>query len=272
MIWWLAIAAGAYFGRNQISKVLAPILGAESAGKTVFYGHLLTLICAVCYIFPLELVGLGRFKKAAYNMSLWSVVMTAIYVIKMNYGFPDIPGGINMSNWKQVMANSLQPWLQKVMTQGIDFHFLFLGMIFLNAYPSVAVLLILGRRSLWNCATYCSKNTPESRIWLMCKPSWDRMKASEPEILLYSALAEIVLGIWLIASLALPQRQILTTILYWNFLKTRYQVPRSQPMHLKAWMLLGAQAEPVLSRVPILRKPLDYAKDWFRPQVQYRQG
>lgn len=224
------------------------------------------------YIFPLELVGLGRFKKAAYSMSIWSVVMTAMYVINMNYGFPEVPGGINMSNWRNVIAQHLQPWLQKVMTQSTDFHILFFGMIFLNAYPSVAVLLILGRRSLWSCCTYCAKNTPESRIWLMIKPSWDKLKSMEQDVLLYSALAEIILGVWLIASLFLPQRQILTTILYWNFLKTRYQVPRSQPMHLKAWMLLGAQVEPLLSKVPILQKPIGYAKDWFRPQVQYRQG
>ncbi|CAE7256137.1 mask-1 [Symbiodinium natans] len=47
-------------------------------------------------------------------------------------------------------------------------------------------------------------------------------------------------------SLFLPSRQFLILILYWNFLRQRYQAPRSHPAHLKAWQQLGAKAAPLL--------------------------
>lgn len=79
----------------------------------------------------------------------------------------------------------------------------------------------------------------------------------------YSTLAEVLLGIWLTISLLLPTRQVLACMLYWNFLWTRYQVPRSQPAHAKAWRQLGDMVAPVTNKVPILNKPIDMAKAWF---------
>merc|ERR1719382_398419 len=152
------------------------------------------------------------------------------------------------------MGTTVTPWLQKAM-MGVDFHFLFFALIFLTAYPSLLALAILGRRSLWFVGTYCKNNTPGNTLWLRVAPSWEKLKAREEEVLSYSTLAEILLGFWLVVALVLPTRQILTCILYWNYLKTRYQVPRSHQQHAQAWGKLYQQAAPLLKVAPFLEKP-----------------
>merc|ERR1719352_1833220 len=103
----------------------------------------------------------------------------------------------------------------------------------------------------------------------MFKPRWEKLYANNTKIVEYSALSEILLGFWLVIALFLPMRQILTCVIYWNYLKMRYQVPQSQKSHGPAWAVLNQQASPILSKVPILQKPIDFAKKWFQPQVTY---
>jgi len=250
--------------------MLAPILSSMDPQKTVFRGHFLTLVLALLYILPLEFVGLGIVKRPAYMGSLWSNIFTLLWTLKCNYGTPPLPqvGSISFSNISQSAQAALQqlaPWLQKAMG-GVDFHWLFFVLIWIAANPSVFALLIIGRRSLWSVATYCSKNMPESRLWKAFAPSWQKLKAREVEVLHASTMAEILLGFWLIVSLAFPWRQILPLILYWQFLRQRYQVPRSHEAHLKAWREIGSRAAPLLQAAPFLNKPIDMAKGWFAQQ------
>jgi len=268
-MWHLALFAALFFFRKQIAQRIAPLLPALPPQKAVFYGHLVTVVAAAAYILPLEFVGLRGVKRLAYLASLWSTILTSIFTIKANYGAPPVPEGLSLSNWRQVCATTLQPWLQKAMT-GVDFAFLFFALIFVTSNPSVAALLILGRHRLWAVCTYCSKNTPESRLWLAFAPTWAKLKAQEQQVLAYAATAEILLAFWLTVSLLLPSRQILTCIMYWNYLKTRYQVPRSHELHAQAWRQLGQQIQPALKAVPILQKPIDFAKGWFQPQYQHQ--
>lgn len=98
----------------------------------------------------------------------------------------------------------------------------------------------------------------------MFAATWDKLKARESDVLHYATLAEVLLGIWLVISLLLPTRQILACMLYWNFLRTRYQVTRSKAAHTKAWAQLGEMIAPVTNAIPILNKPIDMAKGWFQ--------
>lgn len=268
MLWLLLVATGLFVFRKQVAQRFGPLLPSASPQKLVFYGQLVTVGAALLYIFPLELIGLSVLKRIAYLASLWSTVITSMLAIKANYGVPAIPENISFSNWR-VAAEALQPWLQKAMT-GVDFHFLFFALIFLTAYPSIPALLIIGRHRLWAVCTYCSKNLPQNKLWLRFTPVWAKLKAKEPQVLAYAAMGEIMLALWLTVSLLMPSRQILTCILYWNCLKTRYQVPRSHELHAQAWKKLGAQAEPLFKALPILRKPVDLAKGWFQPQYVYQ--
>mmetsp|Transcript_105974 Transcript_105974/g.309961 ORF Transcript_105974/g.309961 Transcript_105974/m.309961 type:complete len:273 (-) Transcript_105974:65-883(-) len=268
-MWWLIIPAVLFFFRGKIAQRLAPWIPDIPPQKTVLYGHLVMVGSALVYILPLEFVGLGAAKRVAYLVSLWSVVGTSILTIKANYGGPPMPANITFSNFKQVLIPALQPWLQQVM-MGADFSFLFFALIFLPAYPSIVALLILGRHRLWHVCTYCSKNLPENKLWLKFAPYWAMLKAKEPQVLSNAALAEILLAFWLTVSLFLPTRQIITCFLYWNYLRTRFQIPRSHELHAQAWRQIGQKAEPLLKALPPLQKPIDMAKGWFKPQYQYQ--
>jgi hypothetical protein len=270
-MWWLVVVGAAYVFRGKIAAKLKPLLTANPQ-QTAYKGNLVTLLAAICYPLPLELVGLGAIKRTAYMLCLWSVVLTSIATIGNNYGMPPLGDGISFSNWKQSMQSMMartQPWLEKVMQQGPAFHVLFFALIFLAAYPSMPAILILGRRALWTVCTQCAKQNAGGMVWSRFQSTWTKLKAREEEVVLYSTLAEIGIGIWFVVSLLLPSRQIFTTLLYWNYLKTRYQVPGSwQKQHFAAWRMLGSRAEPVLKAVPILNKPLDMAKGWFQPQMR----
>jgi len=267
-MWWLAIAAGAFFFRGKIAQLLAPVLPSMSPLRAAFFMHCLLLISGVVYVLPLELVGFDFVKRPAYLLSMWCTTLSSIFALKGNYGTPPMPEGFSIRNFKesfQKFSVVLQPWMQKAMLS-VDFHFLFFSLIFLTAYPSVWVLLILGRRSLWNVCTVCTKDYPESRLWKMFEGTWKKLQARNTEVLEYSALGEVAMGIWLAVAILLPMRQFLTCILYWNYLRMRYQVPRSHEQHKKAWGVI-AEKTSFLFKVPVVGplgcKARDYAVGWF---------
>lgn len=232
--------------------------------RVSFFMHFLLLISGILYALPLELVGVGFVKHPAYLMSMWCTTLSSIFALKGNYGSPPVPENFSIRAPKQsfqAFAVKLQPWMQKAM-MSVDFHFLFFSLIFLTAYPSLPVLLILGRRSLWSVCTVCAKDYPENRLWLMFFPTWMKLQAQNAQVLEYSALAEVALGLWLAISICLPMRQILTCILYWNYLRMRYQVPRSHEQHKKAWGQIAVKTA-FLFKIPFACKIRDYAVGWF---------
>lgn len=266
---WLVVLAGIYLGRHKIAKLLTPYLGEPK--KTSFYGHTVTLGTAAIFILPVEFVGLSAMKRPAYMMCLWSVVLNCIFIITTNNPAPPLAANVSFSNWRESFQQA-QPWLQKVMLS-IDFHFLFFAAIFLMATPSMLgaiALLILGRRSFWAVCTYAAANMPESALWKRVLPLWTICKGKEEQVLRSCALGEIVLGFLLALRLFPPSMQSLMQaplcMFYWHFLKIRYQVPRSQKQHLPAWNLLGEKVAPLVKAVPLLSKPIDMGKKWFRPQ------
>lgn len=267
-MWWLVAAAALFFFRGKIAQLFAPFLGdAKKLSHLAFYGHCVTVIAGVLYVLPVEFIGLGGVKKLFWLSCMWSTVTSCMLTLGANYGSPPFPENFQISNWRQGMQEvsvKLQPWLQQAMTSA-DFPVLFFALIFLAAHPTIWVLLILGRRSLWSVCTVCAKEYPNNRLWKMFEPRWNGLKAQNNQILEYSAFAEVGLGLWLTVALFLPMRQILTCILYWNYLKMRFQMPRSNPQHAKAWGMIGQRVDPLFKALPILNKPLDMAKNWFKP-------
>eukprot|EP00913_Durusdinium_trenchii_P017025 g16010.t1 len=78
--------------------------------------------------------------------------------------------------------------------------------------------------------SYCSNESlpesstwRESRVWKAFAPTWAKLKSQEAQVLHYSTLAEIVLGFWLTVSMLMPWRQLFPCILYWQFLRQRFQ-------------------------------------------------
>lgn len=275
-MWHLLLIGGLVMFRKQVATVLAPVLSKlplpeSTPQKNNFYGNLITLVTAVFFVLPIEFLGLGGLKRLAFIASLWAVIVTCGLNIKVNYGAPPMPQmtGFSMAAIKEMMPG-IQPWLQKVLLS-VDFHFLFFSLIFVLATPSMFALLILLRRSFWAVCTFAAK-TPEvqGKIWDRTKGFWEKCKAREAEVLQQSALAEVMLGFWLVISIFLPSRQIMTTFLYWNYLKIRFQTPKSQAHHMKAWMQVQNTVQPVLRMAPFLQKPIDMGKEWFKPQYAYQ--
>eukprot|EP00933_Yihiella_yeosuensis_P028481 TRINITY_DN2230_c1_g7_i1.p1 TRINITY_DN2230_c1_g7~~TRINITY_DN2230_c1_g7_i1.p1 ORF type:complete len:278 (+),score=36.02 TRINITY_DN2230_c1_g7_i1:101-934(+) len=270
-MYMLLIPVVLYMFRAKIAQFLAPYVGQMDPQRFVFRGHLCSLLFGSLYIIPFEFVGLGGLQRVAYLGCLWAQVATSMWTIKANYGAPPTPqitGGFSMAALKetaQTAAQTMAPWFQKAMNTA-DFQFLFFVLIFLTAYPSVWALAILLRRSLWTVGKYGEKNLTEYRLWKLFSGTWAKLsdKELEAKVLHYSVLGEILLGFWLIVSLALPSRQILVLLLYWNYLKTRYQTPRSHANHEKAWIELNTQVAPLVEKVSILQKPIDMGKGWFQ--------
>lgn len=265
---WMLFPAGLFFFRGKIAGFLAPYLPVLNPQKTAMLGHMVTLGAGFVYILPVELAGLGAVKRPMFMLSMWSTILTCMSTIKANIGLPAIsmPGGLSLSTIKsgaQTAMMQIQPWLQKAMMSP-DFAFLFFALIFLTAYPSVAPLVILGRKSLWTVCTLAEKEMPENRSWLRFKPIWEnKLKPKTEQVTHYAALAEIALGFYLVVCLMLPTRQLLATLLYWNYLTTRYKVPRSRKHHGPAWKEIGDRFEPVFKALPILRKPVTMAQGFF---------
>jgi len=274
-MWMLAVAAGLWMFRGKIAQFVGPYLPSIDAQEANFMGHLMALQGAVLYALPLEFVGLGAVKRMGYLTCIWSTVGVALWTLRSNLGAPPTPQNLSFSALRaglDKVIEPMKPWLQQAM-MSVDFHFLFFGLIFLNAYPSLMPVGILGRRSLWSVATQCDKpDSPHSGrfLWQKFKPTWEKLKARNEEVLVYSALAEVMLAFWLVANIFLPYRQIMTTILYWYYLIMRYQVPRSHKHHIQAWQRLDASAAPLFKALPILRKPVNMAKGYFNPQPQAR--
>lgn len=279
-MWQILLIAGLYMFRGQIFKVLAPVaskltpfLPTTTPQKNNFYGHIVMLLGGVVYVLPIQFVGLAWLSRLGYITSLWSTIITCALSIKVNYGPPPIPQitGFSMAAIQQVMP-TVQPWLMQT-TQSVEFHFMFFSLIFVLTNSSIFAVLILGRRSFWSVCTYCARNeSTQGRLWLIVKPRWEKLKAVEQEVLQQSALAEILLGFWLAVNIFLSRQMntIVTCFLYWTYLKIRFQAPKSAVHHVKAWRQIESTAQPLLRVAPFLSKPIDMAKEFFKPKYQVR--
>jgi len=274
-MWWLVIFAGIYFCRGKIAQYAAPLLPNMEALRLAHYLHCLLLGGAAIYVLPLELVDarLGGIKRMLYLLSMWCSVGSCGITLKYNYGrkFPDL-SGISLRNIRtefQSVGMKMQPFLQEAM-HSADFHSLFFTLIFLVATPSLLVLLILGRRSLWSTCTQCQSGSPPVRLFAMFKPTWEKLFAQREKVMMYAALSEVVLGISLAVGLAFPSRQIIICMLYWKYLQMKYSVPTAserkagaKPKHQEAWAIVGQKTAPLFKALPFLNMPLNYAKNYF---------
>lgn len=260
---------GLFMMRGKIASLLGPYLPQLDQAKTVFYGHFLSLGAGCLFLLPIELAGFGAFKRMFYVFSMWSTILTSMYTINANYGMPAMPQGLSfsMAAIKQALA-PMQPWLQKVMINSKDFSWLFFALIFLTAYPSVPPLMLLMRRSLWSVCGYASKadnNMSGNFLWKRFQPIWEaKLKPQTEQINQMSALAEIGLGFYLVVSMLFPWRQMLLTLLYWNYLTTRFKIPSSHDLHARAWSIVGQKVEPLLRMAPFLRPLIEKAKGYFQ--------
>lgn len=248
------------------------------AHKVVVCGHLISFVAGSLFITcePLWLGGvlLRNWEKTLYLVVLWTNTVVLMYAVHVNHGFPRLRTGLSLSNWRESIQSFLQdvrPWMAST-----DFHFLYLALTLVLSAPSWIVVVFV-RRSLWAVGTLCTKNYSNHPIWRRFSGAWTFCKHREDKILLYSIVAEIVFGLWLVVSCILafilpfflpafaPPRQLFTTFLYWHFLGFRFKSPpSSREKQIKAWKLLKTYAQPLLTKVPHLEKAVKFVQQqWF---------
>lgn len=281
-MWWLIVPAVLYFGREHISRFLAPILPDQS--RQIYWLLFGQVVMTLLFLLPLHLVlpQLAAFKRTSYMMSMWfSVAANALQLTvnlrDLGVQFPDT-SGFSIRNAKQSfqdLAVKMQPFLVAAM-QSPDFTSLFFTVIFLTAPPAQFPFtyfppLILARRSIWSLGQKADKNSSiGSKMSSMYE---SRLKARTEQASHLTVGAEIALGFGLAVCILLPTRQVLTTFLYWQYLQMRYRTPTrnesrsgSRPIHAKVWDEVGQKADPLLTKVPILNTPVNYVKNMFQQQ------
>jgi len=226
--------------------------GLSAKERYVFILHAATLLAAVAYILPLDLMGI-QIKDMAFSIMVWCSILACGYTLYANYGAPPV--------WPWRGMEVLAPWIMRVQGSN-DMQMLFFALIFVSSEPMLIVALILARRSLWSVGTMGSTKLTENRFWKMFSPVWTTAQANQVKIMQYATTFEIGLGFMLVAMLLTPSRKILAVFLMWNFLKMRYISDKSG-RHRNAWAQIDARVSPYLNKVPMLTPVVNYAKNWF---------
>eukprot|EP01061_Rhynchopus_euleeides_P016864 TRINITY_DN28202_c0_g1_i1.p1 TRINITY_DN28202_c0_g1~~TRINITY_DN28202_c0_g1_i1.p1 ORF type:complete len:238 (+),score=71.97 TRINITY_DN28202_c0_g1_i1:132-845(+) len=224
-------------------------------------GHALVLAMLVAWVLPV----LGN--DWGYTAAIFASVMVGGYTIRANYGMPALEG-FSFSNWRAALQ-PVQMWVARVM-QGSEIQYLMFAMVWMSAPPSLAVAVVLGRRSLWSVCTRMSASYAESTAWRVLGSIWTPLKAQEVRILKLCVQLEILLGFVVIFRIFTSGMSgALSAYMYWSFLRMRYTVAlNAKPtnaarLHREVWAWAYTTAEPLLSAVPILNTPIDMASKWF---------
>jgi len=258
MWWWLlpvAVLVYRRFRKPAANEVSDP-------ARNVFMSNLTVVVASIVYVIPLELVIGFPVSNLMFTMVLASTLMGSGSSILANYGAPQLPGG-----WRKDFKLKLQvlaQWLAMVADKSPDFAYVFLCGVFLPAAPNLLVVVIIFRRAVLSCNAYAAKNLPGNRIYARIKPMYDKhVKPREAQWKQMCNVLEIVLGFQLIVGILLPTRQILTTVLYWHFLKLRLSMQRSYPDAVAAWKTVEAKAGPIPRLIPAFI--MDRIKGWMNP-------
>jgi len=219
----------------------------------------IVLFASILYIVPLDYIPfIGSFglQGWCYTVAMWMAMLCSGLTIVTNYNWPPVSQG-----WQ-----ACQPYLAQV-SQSTEFHFFFYSIIWLNAPPFFAVLLVPGRRALWSVMMFAAKAGEMGGFgpqWEQIKPRWEMIKANEKEILVYSSMVEISLGFYLVAMLIIEQdiSRLMSLFIYWSFLRIRFHAPRSKAMHEAAWLRIDAKAAPITA-LPGVSKVVELGKAQF---------
>lgn len=235
---------------NQILSQLA----SNTQNQIMQFQSLVLLFCGL-YMFPFDWMGL-QINYLFWNGAIWTCIMSSALTIGANNGPPPIKAG-----WQECKV-----YLAKI-SQAAEFQWFFFAIIFVGANPFFGVLLILARRSFFIVFKAAQKQTAvlsKHPQWETIRPLFETMSAKESDILLKATVAEIALGFYLILMLLTPERQLVTTFIYWNFLRMRFQTPRTRKNQDEAWALVHQKTDPIVSKIPGSGKILDMAKNYFK--------
>jgi hypothetical protein len=269
MIIWIIVAIAFVGYRFYKSRSVAgvvpklPVLGIFDPNMVAIALNLVTAVCGLFYLISFN--STGRFLTVAA-----SVVSSALVVVS-NYGVPQIS--------RQAIRAPLQDWFARCMA-GAEFPFLYFSLMFLGGYASqfgpilglaeYVAVVILVRRAIWFLGTHASKSpvVSSNKVWLNTgNRLWLVLKARETTILELSAMFEVLIGFWMIVLIFSQARQLMSTFVYWTFLRIKYMAPRSRALHLGAWQQVDRMTKSVRVKIPVLEKPIQMGVKWFNQGI-----
>eukprot|EP00392_Amoebophrya_sp_AT5.2_P017589 g17971.t1 len=241
----------------SVSGRLDGVLGGLSGGAAmdprtlVPKLHQFVVLCTMLYVLllPIELVtGFGWGLYAwLYLAAMWISMASSLVTMYLREG------------WEKCKMYIAQ------VIPSIEFHWLFYTLVFFNGPQYVLALIIPARRSFWNILKTQGAVILSHPQFAAYKPQYELLMSQEKQVLLYFTLVEIALGFYLIAGLVVfEEKPFLSVVLFWQFLRMRYQAPRNRAMQDQAWGLVGEKVDPVVGKVPPLAKGLDWCKTKFK--------
>lgn len=214
------------------------------AQKLVLTLHLSTILGTILYFISLGSI-LIRFYVFLAGL------LSTVVALLANYGVPA---------W-----TTYQAWLAQA-AQGADFPFFMFTSIALSAQSlglgDLLAVAVVTRRAVWALGVAVEKRRDAGSLLRRVQDVWTAVKSREAVILKVMTLFEIFLGFYLVGMLLTPARQIFTVFVYWNFLRLRFNAPRSRALHSEAWTLIERWAQPLL-KADLVAKAVNRVKSWF---------
>jgi len=166
--------------------------------------HLLLLFLVVIYLIPI--LGQALSYRAFFLILLLSILLNIIHLLR-THGRPSLTAEYG----------------QRVLTDDRS-QFVFYACIFFLAVPTFAGLIPIICRSALFVAQSLQVVLPSKipPLYRLLRPRLQQLTSKSREIWQYCALVEVGVGIMFVIQLFFAVRNILLTVMYWQYLRQRY--------------------------------------------------
>eukprot|EP00898_Chlorokybus_atmophyticus_P007626 jgi/Chlat1/7865/Chrsp66S07304 len=216
----------------------------------LFMANAWVVVMALVYVFPLTPRPIGY---RAYNFALIGAMVTYFASLSASYPRP----ALNRA--------SISQYLQTISITN-DFQYLFFCFLFVNAPPVTLVMVPIVTGALFNTCTYLSRNFSQTPLWRNYGARlYAKLQQHTQDALLLCAACEVTVGfILLLQVFTGPSRNLMRVFAYWQLLRMRYRSPSSSANHRRVWYSLGMKVDPLLNRIPVIKRAVAYVQRMFQ--------
>lgn len=231
----------------------SPATSGNNLAKYSFYLRCIIVIHFVLYPLP------GWNATSFFRIMLCSLVNNVL-VIGAHLG---MPGGANAVS---ASAGVAQEYLQKMVQNDTTrqsmqylmycFIFVFSRPFFLALFPIMSIEGWWFAKTLENYSPSLAKTLgtlvqPVAKLVVQPDPGQSSVTLNSlaAKIRPWNASVEVMIGMFLIFELFTPYRNFIILIVFWNFMKMRYQL---DPFTKQAFAKLDGTLSPILGRIPVL--------------------
>eukprot|EP00210_Caulerpa_lentillifera_P002155 g2069.t1 len=197
-----------------------------------------------------SLLPLSPFWTQSYFLQL--IILSSVVKMVVYHGRP-----------KLRPLTELKNWLQRAMAT-TDSQYGFMALLFVRSVPTRLIFVPSTVLALYHVSSYLNTTFRGHRFWIRYgKNTHEKLARNQNMALLLNAVSEIGVGALMVLQLFKSVRSILTVVLYWQWLRLRYHSPDAAWYHRQAWANIGRKLNPLFNMIPILKVPINYAKQWF---------